>query len=94
MMDAGHDTNSMKLLFPEGDGGGTPAAETVLNPPKPDAGHKPDAAKPDVDDKKRLEIRISELEDENRRLKTPPSSPAVQQKKSIMSRFLSGEPLD
>lgn len=33
-------------------------------------------------ERKREQMRLSELEDENRRLKTPPPSPAVVQKKS------------
>ena len=84
------------LLFPDPTDGGDPAPGPV--PPAAKAVLESDAKESDAAElvelrrklqdaekaKKDREVRLAELEDENRRLKTPPS-PAVQVKRSFLS---------
>jgi len=79
-----------------------PAAAAVSAGTKTEAELKTEAGKletkrdatTDADEKKRLQIKISELEDEVFRLRSVQSGrpvPAVPSKKSMMEKFLSGE---
>lgn len=71
------------------------------NRPEPQAELRPDVrpepkAESGTEDVKKLQTRISELEDQNFKLKNParPSAPAAERKKTDMEKWFDGESLD